>query len=266
VFRITFQALELSRNEEILADAQHFAHLGHWQFDMMGKGKLLWSAETYRIFERDPAIGPPTIDELVAYAVASDRKRWRAVLDSSMLAKGGYEIDIVIEPRPGIQKHLHERGRPVFNESGIQVRRFGTVQDVTEARLAEAALRRSEEFLSALYDNIPLGLGAVEQRSGDWVFISINPAAVRLLSLTAPPSAGSSLVNSGLALERSKQWDELLRQGVDATEPLSVELCYEDVHQIHFVTIVPLDSDDDCRRCFFLIADITEKKQQIQNS
>jgi two-component system, cell cycle sensor histidine kinase and response regulator CckA len=260
--RIGSQAAELRKNEEILAEAQRFSHLGHWQHDLTGQSRLLWSAETYRIFERRSDLETPSIEELVDYAVPADRERWRNAIQSAIQNLCGYELDLTIEPRPGVQKYIQERSRPVLDDAGNCIGRFGTVQDVTSTRTAEEALRQSEQLLSALYENLPLGLGAVENSSEGWVFMSINPAAVRQFALSFTPHTGCPFNKCGLSQELQQQWVDLFVRCIETREPLNIEITRKDLRQIDSVTVVPLSPADGHPRCFFLIEDVTKKRRQ----
>jgi two-component system, cell cycle sensor histidine kinase and response regulator CckA len=260
--RIVSQASELRKNEEMLAEAQRFSHLGHWQHDLTGQGRLLWSAETFRIFERRSDLGTPSIEELVNCAVPADRERWRNGIQSAIQNLCSYELDLTIEPGPGIQKYIQERSRPVLDDAGNCIGRFGTVQDVTSTRTAEEALRRSEQLLSALYENLPLGLGAVENSSEGWVFMSINPAAVRQFALSFTPQSGCQFSKCGLSQELQQQWVDLFLRCIETREPLNIEITRKDIRQIDSVTVVPLSPADGHERCFFLIEDVTKKRRQ----
>jgi two-component system, cell cycle sensor histidine kinase and response regulator CckA len=260
--RIALQAEELRENEVILAEAQRFAHLGHWQFDLTGQRRPIWSAETYRIFERDPSFGPAPTEELISNAISADRERWRKVFELLYQKPIDRDLDLTIEPRLGVQKKIHVRARPIMDGPGHCVGWFGTVQDVTATRMAEEALRRSEQLLSAIYANLPIGLGAVEHDGNGWAFISINPAAVRQLALPASPSSVYTIEDSGLAPESRKQWTDLFVLGSKATEPMNIEIIPNDLRSTHSVTVVSLDPVNDRQRCFFLIEDITEKRRQ----
>jgi two-component system, cell cycle sensor histidine kinase and response regulator CckA len=258
--RISLQAAEIQESEEILAEAQSFAHLGHWRFYENGPG--LWSPETYRIFERDPSLGPPSAEELVNYATPSDRERYRKALLAFSEKHVNYELDLAIEPKPGLIKYIHERGRPILDSAGNPVGGFGTVQDVTAMRIAETSLRKSEQLLSALYTNLPLGLGVVEKSEHGWSIVSINPMAVKYLGLSSNPSAGCSLSESGLPTERQRQWEDFFEKCSGASDPLGIETSSGDHRTIHSITMVSLGTMDGRPRCFFLIEDVTEKRKQ----
>ncbi|HZL47124.1 MAG TPA: hypothetical protein VFC28_12945, partial [Opitutaceae bacterium] len=78
--RIMRQAEELDESRRILAEAQEFASLGYWRNDFNQPALSLCSEENYRIFERDPQLGAPTLAEIINYAVAGDRERWREAI------------------------------------------------------------------------------------------------------------------------------------------------------------------------------------------
>ncbi|HWZ94073.1 MAG TPA: transporter substrate-binding domain-containing protein, partial [Opitutaceae bacterium] len=54
--RIARQARELIESKSILAEAQQFARIGHWQRPLDPNAPIIWSEETYHIFERDPRL------------------------------------------------------------------------------------------------------------------------------------------------------------------------------------------------------------------
>jgi len=57
-------------------------------------------------------------------------------------------VDYRIVLPDGTIKHLHTIGHPILNESGDLVEFVGTAMDVTAAKQAEEALRRSESYLA----------------------------------------------------------------------------------------------------------------------
>ena len=261
--RIAHQAEELDESRSILAEAQRFARLGHWQRGLQDEpGRAVWSEETYRILERDPQQGIPSLDAVVACAVAADRERWREALRAVYAQGQPYDLYLVIEPKPGVRKTIHVRGRPIVESTGRRTGIFGTVQDVTAWRAAEEALHQSEQLLRALYANLPLALGVVERAGNEWLVVSFNPEGVRQLGLTAEPPAGRALRDLGLAPERVQYWSGLFARCVDSAQPLKTELFREDQSRNLAITLVPLDPAADRARCCFLMEDVTERKQK----
>jgi len=259
---LSTQASELAASRRILNEAQLFAGLGHWERIFGDPDRATWSEQTYRIFERSPSLGVPSFDELVAMVLPADRSRWQGALEGLHSVGRSFELDITAEPRPGTSKVLHLRGRPLYNEEGKLIGSFGTVQDVTIPRAVEEALRRSEQLLRALYENLPLALGVVERVRGEWRVVSLNPEAVRQFSLPAAPAAGQALNSLGLPAEWVQYWSRLFDRCVASTEPLQTELSREDQPGDFAITLVPLAADPTPARCCFLVDDITERKQK----
>lgn len=262
--RLAAQTAQLAENKKILNAAQHFARLGHWQRTLVPTPDITWSAETYRIFERDPALPPFTPDEIVQLAPPTDRARWRAAIDASNLEGKPYDIDVPIEPRPGVFKTVHIHARPVFDDGGVQIGVFGTVQDITASRAAELALRRSEQLLRALYANLPVGLGVAERSDAGWRVVSANPAALQHLNATHPPETAATftLQQTQLSPEAHEFWATLLSACADSASDITRELVRRDLQRIVAVTAIPLDPADRLARVCFLIDDITERRRQ----
>jgi PAS domain S-box-containing protein len=76
---------ELRRREAYLAEAQRLSHTGSfgWKPDT---GKIVWSDETYRIFEHDRSV-KPTIDSVVQRVHPQDRADFQKVIDGA--SRGG---------------------------------------------------------------------------------------------------------------------------------------------------------------------------------
>lgn len=259
--RIARQAEELDESRNLLADAQRFAHLGHWQRYFNQPGNGVWSDETYRIFERNLQLGPPAVDEWIDCAISADRARWCEAMKRLTSEGKAYELDAVIELQPNLQKAVRLLGRPMIDRAGIRIGSFGTVQDVTAWRAAEEALRNSEQHLRALYENLPLAIGVVERNRGDWLVVSLNPAAVRQFGLTGEPHPGQTLGNLGLTPDWVEYWTKLFSRCIEEAQPLKTTLSRDDQNRHFAVTLVPLTQTPERPRCCFLIEDITERKQ-----
>src|SRR5258708_8177745 len=82
-------AQELGRREAYLAEAQRLRHTGRfgWKPDT---GELIWSAETYRIFEYDPAV-TPTIDLVAQRVHPEDHADFQLVIERASEAASDFE-------------------------------------------------------------------------------------------------------------------------------------------------------------------------------
>jgi two-component system CheB/CheR fusion protein len=130
----------LSESGEDLNRAQAVARTGSWRLDVR-QNKLLWSDETYRIFGI-PRGTPLTYEMFLATVHPKDRdyvdSRWTAALSGEP-----YDIEHRILVGDAV-KWVRERAELELDKEGVLMGGFGTVQDITEMKIAETALRENE--------------------------------------------------------------------------------------------------------------------------
>ena len=147
------EALRLS--EARLKRAQAMAHIGNWDWNIK-ENTLVWSEELHRIFgvkQTDFEFSFEAIENLIHPEDRDLNRRYvKRLLDSA--DSGEYAFRIV---RPdGEIRHMNQIFDVVRNERGETIRAFGTMQDVSERRRAEEALRESEEKYRLVSENIPV--------------------------------------------------------------------------------------------------------------
>jgi two-component system cell cycle sensor histidine kinase/response regulator CckA len=257
--RIGRQAEELIESKAILAEAQQFARIGHWQRSLDPHAPVIWSEETYHIFERDPRLPPPPISGIIDCAVGEDRQRWLDFVQRSRKESFDYALDIRIEPKPGIKKIIHVHGRPVRNAHGQPTGFFGTVQDVTEWREAERGQRESIQLLRAIYDNAPFAMGVFELTDRTITVVSVNPEARRLVGLPAQIIPGRSFAELGMPPEQVVFWTELFTRHPAIGAPFKTTLRLNATHRDLAVTLVPLGRASKRPRFCLIAEDITDR-------
>jgi PAS domain S-box-containing protein len=136
----------LRRSESYLAEAQRLSHTGSFGWDVADP-RLIWSEETFRIFEYDPAQVEPTVDLAFERIHPEDRSRVRQLLDRAAQEGKEWDLDHRLLTPDGRIKHVHVVARPVPGPTA-KLEFIGAVMDVTAARRAEEELRRSEAYLS----------------------------------------------------------------------------------------------------------------------
>lgn len=129
----------------MLNEAQQFARMGSWKLDLLSH-KLLWSDEVYRIFELDPKEFKASYEAFVEQIHPEDRDMVNSAYMTSLSAKQPYEVTHRLLMKDGRIKWVHESGASEFDEKGRPLRSFGTVQDITERKLAEAEIERLAFF------------------------------------------------------------------------------------------------------------------------
>jgi PAS domain S-box-containing protein len=137
----------LRRSEESLLEAQKLSHTGSWRHELTS-GKVTVSPEIYRIHDIRPDEDPSNTEFFFSKFHPEDRTRVVELFQKAEIEKTDFQVDYRIVLPDGTIKHLHTIGRPVLNESGDLIEFGGTAMDVTAAKQAEEALRRSEGYLT----------------------------------------------------------------------------------------------------------------------
>ena len=132
-------AREIRRREAYLAEAQRLSHTGSFGWKPES-GEIVWSDETYRIFEYDSTL-KPTLDLVMQRIDPLDRTLTQQVIDRASQTGTDFEYESRLLLADGRVKHVHAIAHAVQNASGD--REFiGAVTDITERKTAEDKIRR----------------------------------------------------------------------------------------------------------------------------
>jgi PAS domain S-box-containing protein len=135
----------LRSSEAYLAEAQRLSQTGSFGWKP-ASGEIVWSDETYRIFEFDRAV-KPTIDLVVQRIHPEDRADFQKVVDRASGGATQFEHTYRLLLPDGSVKHVHALAHALQGASGD--REFvGAVTDVTSIKRAEEGLRKSEAYLA----------------------------------------------------------------------------------------------------------------------
>ena len=237
-------------SEADLNRAQAVSHTGSWRSDMQRQA-IHWSAETYRIFEI-PLGTPVTPERFLACIHPEDR----GLVDPTQLqATPGefFEFRIVVGGRV---KWVRERAELEFDPAGKLLSVFGTVQDITERKQAEAQMNLQSSVLTVAANAI-----AITDRQGriEWV----NPAFTRLTGYSADECLGRNprMMKSGQQTTAfyAELWATILAGNVWHGELVNKRkdgrLYTEDM------TITPVrDTDSQLRHFVAIKQDVTERR------
>src|SRR5207253_2285400 len=125
------------RSEAYLAEAQRLSHTGSFGWKPSA-GEIIWSDETFRIFQYARATAP-TVERVLQRVHPEDRARVQETIDRA--AQTGKDVDFehrLLMP-DGSVRHVHVVARALSDESG-GLEFAGAVMDVTEHQEARAAL------------------------------------------------------------------------------------------------------------------------------
>jgi PAS domain S-box-containing protein len=129
----------LQRKEMELKEAQRLAGVGSWQWDP-DTDTVLWSEELYRIAGRDPSLPPVNYKEHSQLFTRESWDRLQGAVDATLQTGAPYELDLEMVRPDGTHRWITARGEAQRDATGRIGGLRGTVQDVTERKLAEEAL------------------------------------------------------------------------------------------------------------------------------
>jgi PAS domain S-box-containing protein len=144
----------LRHSQMYLAEAQRIAHTGSFGW-RVSTGEMIWSEETYRIFDCDRMI-KPTLDLVLQRTHPEDRAFVRGSLDRATHADKDWEYERRLLMADGSIKHVRTLAHAVTDASGN--REFvGAVMDITAIRRAEEQLQQVRAELARVARVTTLG-------------------------------------------------------------------------------------------------------------
>ena len=141
---------ERKRSEEstresraFLERAQEVGQIGSWVSGVGPQARLVWSAETSRIFGVEPDRFDGRLETFLSLIHPEDVEAVQEASRSALTSDHPYSIEHRILRPDGTVRWVYERGDVVRDPAGEPVRMVGIVQDITERR------RLEEQFLQA---------------------------------------------------------------------------------------------------------------------
>ena len=141
------RSLELKRSEANLAKAQQLAQVGSWELDLE-KNELRWSAEVFRIFEIDPKSFGASYEAFINGIHPDDRDLVNNAYTNSLQSRATYSIDHRLLMDDGRVKYVNERCETIYNNEGKPLKSMGTIQDISNIKMAEIALREANDIIN----------------------------------------------------------------------------------------------------------------------
>ncbi len=144
------EALRASR--DLLERTEAVAAVGGWQVDPQTYA-VQWTRTAQAIFEV-AADFEATVDRIIAFYVEPHREAIRGAVERALANGEGWDLELEIITGAGRRKWVRVIGEP--EQSGGQcVRLSGTVQDITERRLAQEREWAAERFLVEISEHVP---------------------------------------------------------------------------------------------------------------
>ena len=136
---------QLRRSLNNLAEAERIGNTGSWEYDV-ASDTAIWSDNMFRIFDVDPLMPK----ELVfRYFVSNlvhpdDRENVLAVFQDALAGRREYDLEYRILKSGNSTRYIHALAEVIRDADANPVQMIGKVEDITERKLNEEALKQSK--------------------------------------------------------------------------------------------------------------------------
>src|SRR5713226_8695501 len=140
-----FAERKLERSEAYLAEAQRLSHTGSFGW-RPSTGEIIWSAETFRIFQYDRTT-TPTVELILQRVHPDDAPLVRDTIERASQDGRDFEHEYRLVMPDGAVKHVDVVAH-ALSDKPARIEFVGAVMDVSDRKRAQEELRRSEGYLA----------------------------------------------------------------------------------------------------------------------
>ena len=170
---------EIGRKQALLAEAQRIGKIGHWEWSADSGDELVCSDEMYNILEI-PQDGRRITRKTIADMLAPQDREKLQEMDRIVFSERAdidYEYRIIL---PGDRlSWIHQHVKITYGADGSPLRMIGVIQDVTERKLVDDALHKSDVQYRLLANNISDVIWILDVESGTYTYVSPSVEQLR---------------------------------------------------------------------------------------
>jgi len=187
---------EIEKNKEKLEElnsrmkmATDAAKLGIWNFDLQ-KNVLVWDRLTYKIFGVDPNDFEGKYESWQKFIHPNDYDYVMEQIERAKQRIKATEFEYRIIRPNGAIGYILAHAVAEFDQYGNPIRMTGTNQDITQSKLNEINVRRSEEKFRQAFLTSPDAINL--NRLDDGMYIEINNSFTEIMGYTKEDVMGKS--------------------------------------------------------------------------
>src|SRR6516164_3862307 len=254
---------ELKQSNNRLQLALDCAELGTWSLQL-DSGRFEDDVRDRRIHGYGPEAPPKTLSEMRSQVYPDDLSKLDAAFRELGRAGGSCRAEYRLAPRTDLERAGRQRwvtleGTVVRRADGRPEQLLGVTHDITERKLAEEALRTSEERLRRVSDNADVGL---IRCSRDWLYLSANPAYAKIAGKPLDQIVGWPMakVMGAEAVETIRPYVERVLRGEHVIYEAEVPYAGAGVRYMHVSYTPDTDATGQIVGWVACVTDITERK------
>jgi two-component system sporulation sensor kinase A len=215
--------LDIKERESSLRSALRIARLGSWEWDLK-TNRITWSEEMQRIVGWDVNNQGISYETYLSFVHPLDREEMDESIQKSLVGKPFNKQYRIMRPNGQI-RYVEAIGESIFDEQGNAVKLIGTAQDVTERRIEQERLRRSEELYQLISENSQDIIMYIKP-SGAIRYVS---PAVHALMGYDPESLKGKVIHDFL---HPDEVDNILKLKIENSEIFTARILHNDGHYV----------------------------------
>ena len=160
----------LQESEAHLRLSQISGGVGTWEADLINRTQK-WSENCSQLLGLQYALTHPTWDDFIALVHSDDR---RLVIDATQthIEQGTpYDVEFRVGASSESVRWIRSIGQAEFDANGKPVFMRGIAQNITERKLAEQALQKSENTLSIVLENVDAYI-YLKDNQGHYIYVN----------------------------------------------------------------------------------------------
>jgi PAS domain S-box-containing protein len=175
----------LQESHSLRQTAMDAGKLGAWEWDIQ-RNKVVWTDRVYEIQGLEPGTFGGTVEAFSELVHPDDLPKVQSGLEQALAGQRRYETEFRIV-RPGGEIRWNFTCADVYRDAeGKPIRMIGIVEDISDRKLAEKALRDSEERFRAIVETTP---ECVKLVASDGTLLHMNSSGLEMVGAESAEEA-----------------------------------------------------------------------------
>ncbi|MCP4456986.1 MAG: PAS domain S-box protein [Cytophagales bacterium] len=142
--------------DELQTRMSQLTNMGAWEWDVVSNN-IVWTDQMFHIYGLEES-RIPSIEEVSKLIRPDDLDSFNQAIQDTLSGNPPEFIIYRVCTKKGVEKHLKSTAHLTKNSKNEPIKLFGTLQDVTSAEKANAALTESDSRYRSLFESSPVAL------------------------------------------------------------------------------------------------------------
>ena len=165
---------QIKENEERFNLAVKGSNDAIWDWDNMESDEYWWSDRLYEILGYKPGEVEALISNWQKWMHPDDSDNVAEVLNKHLEDNHPYQVEFRMQKKSGDYVWVAVSGESIRDKNGKPTRMAGSVSDITGHKHVELALKKRNEYIESILENMPIGFAVNTIDDGDVKFTNKN--------------------------------------------------------------------------------------------